>query len=94
MSVPEEDDWYEYFVKCFASLKLEEFIIYINNLLTFIYTLHNVVLIYPTCIAGSKPSFFSMLPRRSRHASLFVPSVELREKPALSIGFDAIQNLG
>jgi hypothetical protein len=36
MSVPEEDDWYEYFVKCFASLKLGEFVVYASNLHSFI----------------------------------------------------------
>ncbi len=61
-----------------------------SNLPTFICTLHEVVLVHhhhhisnvyipmPWAQAGSKPSFFNMLLRRSRHASLFVPSVDLR----------------
>jgi len=36
MSVLEEDDWHEYFVKCFASLKLGEFVVYASNLHSFI----------------------------------------------------------
>ena len=60
------------------AIYLHSFALYTKSYGFIVIVFSNVYIPLPWAQAGSKPSFFNMLLRRSRHASLLVPSVDLR----------------